>query len=127
MAVRTHKPLGRWPRLSRRRGWQIGAAMVLLTIAWLTLGTWWFVSWQQSEALAVASRVHDVCQILALPDPPGCAAEWQQAQARIAAERPIFLREAIEVALLVTIIFWVLVAGLIAIAHWIVTGKAPSA
>ena len=125
--ARTHRPLGRRPRLSRRRGWQIAAAMVLLTGLWLGLGTLWFVAWQQSEALAVASRVHDVCQILALPDPPGCAAEWQQAQARIAAERPQHLRAAVEAASLVAIIFWLLVAGLVAIAHWIVSGEAPRA
>ena len=125
--MRTHKPLGRWPRLSRRQGWWICAGMILLSLLWLAMGSLWFVEWQAAERLAVAQQVREVCEGLTYPARPDCASEWAQAQARIEADRPAFWNEAIETSLLAGIIFWVLVAGIIAIAHWIVTGEFPSA
>ncbi len=124
--VRTHKPLGRWPRLSRRQGWRIGVAMVGLTLLWMVAGPLGFVEWQASEARGVAQIVRDSCERLSQSGPAACAAEWAEAQARIEAQRPDYWREAIEVALLVAIVFWILVAGFITIAHWIVTGDKPN-
>ena len=125
--MRTHKPLGRWPQLSRRQGWWVALGMVVLTIAWLTLGSLLFVEWQAGEQLAVAEQVRHVCEGLTYPSRPDCAADWAEAQARIAGALPSFRREAVEAALLVAILFWIMVATLIAITHWIVTGQFPSA
>ena len=125
--MRTHKPLGRWPRLSRRQGWAVALGIVVLTIGWLMLGSHWFVAWQASEQLAVAEQVRHMCEGLTYPSRPDCAAEWADAQARIAGALSSFRREAVEAALLVAILFWIMVATLIAVAHWIVTGQFPSA
>ena len=64
-------------------------------MAWLAVGTFWFILWQKDEGAAVTT-----------------GHMW---------------REAIEAALLVALIFWVLAGIAYGIIAWIVTGRGPTA